>query len=94
MSKDCTEAFHRIKAVKDLEITLILSLHFSDRETEALFEDRFEDPWPGVHFSLYLVVVPVLRSSYGHVTFVGRTEAAATEGKEMVASIRNAAADS
>ena len=83
-------SFSKHKAVRDLEITLILSLHFSNRETEALFEDH----WPGVHVPLYLAVLPALRSSYGNAIFVGRTEATTTEGKEMVASIPNTAADS
>ena len=58
-------SFSKHKAVRDLEITLILSLHFSNRETEALFEDH----WPGVHVPLYLAFLPALRSSYGKCYF-------------------------
>lgn len=35
MLKDCAEAFQGIRAVRDLEISLILFLHYSSEETEA-----------------------------------------------------------
>lgn len=73
--------------MRDLEITLILPLqNFPIGKLRPCLKNGLK-----THFPLYLAVLPVLRNSYGNITFVGRTEATMTEGKEMVVSIPNKA---
>lgn len=88
MLKDCTATFQEIRAVRDLEIHLILSLHFSSEETgperlrslPAAYTEMaevhlwFEDLRPGGTLSITLLSLSLLRSSYGRALSVGRIE--------------------